>query len=66
MLPLARYSPEWNAIEHAWGKLKQNVRSVRADTSAALGEAASAAIETITTEDARGWIGLNPKSETLG
>lgn len=56
VLPLPRYSPEFNAIEHLWSKLKHYVRKLRADTSEALREALKSAMQMITASDAAGWI----------
>lgn len=56
VLPLPRYSPEFNAIEHLWSKVKHSIRKARADTVATLKEALYAAMETVTASDAEGWI----------
>lgn len=56
VLPLPRYSPEFNAIEHLWSKLKHHLRKARADTAAALREALHAAMEMVTASDAAAWI----------
>jgi transposase len=56
VLPLPRYSPEFNAIEHLWSKLKHYVRKLRADTPVALREALKSAMETISASDAVAWI----------
>lgn len=56
VLPLPRYSPEFNAIEHLWSKLKHYVRKLRADTPVALREALKSAMEMISASDAVGWI----------
>lgn len=50
------YSPEFNAIEHLWSKIKHLVRRARADTAEALASALSAALKAITEQDVRGWI----------
>ena len=56
VLWLPRYSPEFNAIEQAWSKLKGLLRRWEARTEAALDEAISAAFAAITASDAQGWI----------
>lgn len=53
---LPRYSPEFNAIEQAWSKLKGLLRKWEARTEAALDEAISRGFEAITASDACGWI----------
>ena len=56
VLWLPRYSPEFNAIEGAWSKLKALLRRWEARTEAALDEAISRAFASITASDAWGWI----------
>lgn len=56
VLALPRYSPEFNAIEHLWSKLKHYVRKQRADTQAALKAALQAAAAWITSSDMAAWI----------
>ena len=51
-----RYSPDKNAIEPAWSKVKERVRRLRADTAEALDAALHAAVATLTAEDVRGWM----------
>lgn len=51
-----RYSPEFNAVEELWSKVKHLVRRARADTAAALREALAAAVAALTCEDAEGWL----------
>ena len=51
-----RYSPDRNAIEQAWSKVKERVRRARADTQEALGAALSEAVESITSSDVAGWM----------
>jgi len=51
-----RYSPDKNAIEPAWSKVKERVRRLRADTAEALDAALHAAVATLTSEDVRGWM----------
>ena len=52
-----RYSPEFNACEEMWSKVKRLVRRARADTESALTEALSSAVGALTWEDAAGWLG---------
>jgi transposase len=56
VVPLPRYSPEYNAIEHLWSKLKHYVRKLRADTAEALRAALEAAVVYLRAADARAWI----------
>lgn len=56
VLPLPRYSPEYNAIELMWSKLKHYVRKLRADTAEALKAALEAAAAYLRAADARAWI----------
>lgn len=56
VLPLPRYSPEYNAIELLWSKLKHYVRKLCADTAEALKQALEAAAAWLRAEDARAWI----------
>jgi len=51
-----RYSPEFNACEEMWSKVKRLVRRARADTEAALTDALRAATAALTWEDAAGWL----------
>lgn len=55
LLYLPRYSPEYNPVEQLWSKLKAVLRALAARTSEALDAAITAAFETITVEDIRGW-----------
>lgn len=50
------YSPEYNAIEKAWSKLKTRLRGIPARTQEALGEAITEAAQTVTASDAANWI----------
>ena len=50
------YSPEFNAIEKAWSKLKARLRQIAARTQEALAEAITEAARTITATDAANWI----------
>lgn len=50
------YSPEYNAIEKLWSKLKARLRRIGARTQAALEAAITEAAQTITATDAANWI----------
>jgi transposase len=50
------YSPEYNAIEKLWSKLKARLRRIGARTQEALEAAITEAAETITALDAANWI----------
>ena len=52
---LPPYSPDFNPIEPCWGKVKQKLRSLKARTVDALEQAISAAIATITPDNASAW-----------
>ena len=52
---LPPYSPDFAPIELAFSKLKQFLRRAEARTRAALDEAITAGLRTITTADARAW-----------
>jgi hypothetical protein len=52
---LPPYSPEFSPIENCWSKLKTKLRSAKARTRQALDEALSAAIDSISAADAKGW-----------
>ena len=56
VLALPRYSPEYNAIEHFWSKVKHFVRKARADTKQALRSALEAAVALVTRQDVAGWM----------
>jgi transposase len=56
VLALPRYSPEFNAIEMLWSKVKQSVRSTLADTAEQLTKAVKRAVEAVTSSDALGWV----------
>lgn len=56
VLSLPRYSPEYNAIEQFWSKVKHLVRTACADTSEALAQALSWAVSCVCREDVEGWI----------
>ena len=55
LLYLPPYSPDFNPIEHCWGKVKQKLRSLKARTVDTLQEAISEAIATITPDNASAW-----------
>jgi transposase len=55
LLFLPPYSPDWSPIEPCWSKLKTDLRGAKARSTEALDEAVTAAIDTITPNDARGW-----------
>ena len=55
VLFLPPYSPDLNPIEKMWSKLKSNLRSAEARTPEQLDNAIAAALENVTTNDARGW-----------
>ena len=57
LAPQPRYSPEANACEEMWSKLKQGVRRARADTGKALQAALAAGVEALTSSDTAGWLG---------
>ena len=52
---LPAYSPDFNPIEHAFAKLKQFLRKVKARTQEALETAVAAGLAAITAQDAGGW-----------
>lgn len=56
VLAQPRYSPEVNAAEPMWSKVKGFVKRMRADTAEALEEALAAGMATLTRDDAWGWI----------
>ena len=56
VLALPRYSPEYNAIEHLWSKLKHYVRKMKADTVEALKQALDVATTYLRAADGRAWI----------
>ena len=55
---LPPYSPDLNPIEKMWSKFKAILRKLAARTSEALDEAIRVALESITPEDAAGWLAL--------
>ena len=50
---LPPYSPDLKPLEKAWSKFKQFLRSAKARTTEALDQAVTAALETITAENAK-------------
>ncbi len=58
LLYLPPYSPDLNPIEKAWSKFKQFLRSAKARTSDALDLAVTAALESISAENATAWFRL--------
>lgn len=55
LLYLPPYSPDFNPIEHAWSKLKQLLRAIKARSLAELEPAVARAIAAITPENARAY-----------
>lgn len=55
LLFLPRYSPEFNPIEPCWSKFKNELRSRAARTLESLEVAVGEAMQSITSENARGW-----------
>jgi len=55
LLYLPPYSPDLNPIEKCWAKIKQVLRSLKARTSEAREAAMTAALATISAENARAW-----------
>jgi transposase len=55
LLYLPPYSPDLNPIEQCWSKIKTFLRAAKARTRAALDEAVTRALATITEADARAW-----------
>lgn len=53
---LPPYSPDLNPIEKMWSKFKSILRKLAARTSEALDEAIRVALESVTPEDAAGWL----------
>ena len=52
---LPQYSPDFNPIELCWSKLKTLLRGAAARTRDTLERALAAALDAVTTADARGW-----------
>lgn len=55
ILFLPAYSPDLNPIEKMWSKVKNYLRSAEARTEAALMGAITAALQSITRQDAMNW-----------
>ncbi len=55
LLFLPPYSPDFAPIEHAFSKVKEHLRRAGARTRDALDAAITAALDTITAQDAVGW-----------
>ena len=55
VLFLPPYSPDFNPIELAFSKLKTHLRRAGARTRPELDQAITAALHTITSQDAHGW-----------
>lgn len=55
LMYLPPYSPDLNPIEKAWSKFKQFLRSAKARTSDALDQAITAALKTISSDNAAAW-----------
>jgi transposase len=55
LIYLPPYSPEWSPIEPSWSKLKTLLRGRKARTRAALDQALSQVIDTMSAKDAKGW-----------
>jgi len=65
---LPPYSPDFAPIEQAFGKLKTSLRRAGARTRAALDDAMTAGLATITAADARAWFthcGYRPSGQLL-
>jgi transposase len=56
LLYLPRYSPEFNPIENAWAKVKEQLKAKAPRTLQALETELKPALDTITAKDAKGWI----------
>jgi transposase len=55
-LCLPRYSPELSPIEPCWSKIETLLRAPAARAIDALGEALGAVLDTISAQDAHGWL----------
>ena len=56
LAPQPRYSPEFNACEEMWSKVKHEVRRARADTQGALESALSVSVTGLRRADSAGWL----------
>jgi transposase len=54
---LPRYSPEFNPIEQAWAKVKERLKAKPARNLEALEAELKLALNAVTTQNARGWLG---------
>ena len=52
---LPAYSPDLNPIEKMWSKVKASLRSAEARSLPALEAAITAALQSVTSQDAEGW-----------
>jgi len=55
LLYLPPYSPDFNPIEQCWAKIKQQLRAAKARLLEALNQAVSAALSTVTAQNASAW-----------
>jgi hypothetical protein len=53
---LPRHSPEFNPIEHAWVQMKERLKAEAARSIEVLEAELKPALNTVTAQDARGWI----------
>ena len=58
LLYLPPYSPDLNAIEKAWAKLKQRLRAAKARTKEAIDRATAELLPLLTADDAKAWFRL--------
>jgi transposase len=56
LMYLPRYSPEFNPIEPAWAKMTERLKAKAARSLEALEAELKPALDTITAQDAKGWI----------
>jgi transposase len=55
LLYLPPYSPDFNPIEQAWSKIKQQLRAAKARTVETLESALASALTAVTVNNARAW-----------
>jgi transposase len=55
LLYLPPYSPDFNPIEKAWSKIKQQLRSAKSRTVEVLEETIASALQTISAQNAAAW-----------
>ena len=55
MLYLPPYSPDFNPIEQCWAKIKEHLRAAKARLLDTLDQAITAAIATISPQNAAAW-----------